>query len=697
MVTPTGSIDAYRNLPVDFLSPLDVLDRYGTTAIPHVLYYTGDNFNDFGAMQYTFTAPAEGMFTFNTEIGTDVGYSPILFSVTPDDSGLHSNFERVLPEMHLNDNFLLEHDVRFVVEVTGQLEQGFTITVMQVDGDLEFTLPDDLEWIMYFDAEFNEEFYVTAEPVESFGLYRNVHIGLIRDLSDGTGDSGELFALNDGNWMLIGQVTFSSPVLPFSDVDFAPFSSQNRQPLAVGLPDGRVIFVYNIEAANALEADVFVLEGFHVWFNTLTLTFRGNQGTPAAMQQTVWRMPASDFPFGYNFNRFPVVFPLDFTYPLNPVPQFPTREGFEFMGWFDTRNTTGGNRITEDSTATITNNTFYARWRPALTIDAPANDDIVEPDYDLTVKWTGNPNARHFITLRNLNTGSVPSTINNREVFDGYFVIDQQYLPAGQRFSVTVRASIDNSSTISSMSSNSSTVSFEVGTFDTPFFRLGFSEWTVGGSRVITYAVNPGAEGRSIELYYPRNPVYPHGYQRATLRTIADRTPQANMPRFMINVGFFTVANPNSIAYGMFFCSANGFLENPPLGGWVDYYYSLIYFSDGRPARVVPNNNYLEREYILGLNPTFVISGNDRANPSGSVARSMIGVRPDNTLIFMMIDSGSPGVDGGLPTAEGRRILTNYMGATLTLNMDGCASSQLFYDGTLYRTGRTVGTVFKIW
>jgi len=160
----------------------------------------------------------------------------------------------------------------------------------------------------------------------------------------------------------------------------------------------------------------------------------------------------------------------------------------------------------------------------------------------------------------------------------------------------------------------------------------------------------------------------------------------------------------------MFFCSAIGFLDNQPLRDYVDYYNSLIYFRDGRLPMIVttthiqeeritlPSGAVLNKEYIRS-NALFVITGDldgPEVEHTNRIPRSMIGVRPDGTLIFLMADSPT-GARFGVTVLEGRKILES-MGAVLTFNMDGCGSSQLFYNGTIFRQGeREVGTVFKIW
>jgi len=51
------------------------------------------------------------------------------------------------------------------------------------------------------------------------------------------------------------------------------------------------------------------------------------------------------------------------------LPPPPTRDGFVFMGWFDTAATSGGVQLTENSIVPDTDTTFWARWAVTLTFD----------------------------------------------------------------------------------------------------------------------------------------------------------------------------------------------------------------------------------------------------------------------------------------------------------------------------------------
>ena len=78
------------------------------------------------------------------------------------------------------------------------------------------------------------------------------------------------------------------------------------------------------------------------WSRDITLTFDGNGGFPAAIRRTIQ--------------------PGDAIGTL--IPEGPTREGYDFVGWFDTPGETGGTQITAD-TIPSTSTTYWARWEAA--------------------------------------------------------------------------------------------------------------------------------------------------------------------------------------------------------------------------------------------------------------------------------------------------------------------------------------------
>ncbi|MCL2576668.1 MAG: hypothetical protein FWE27_01265 [Defluviitaleaceae bacterium] len=78
-------------------------------------------------------------------------------------------------------------------------------------------------WTMFFDDELNHEIYVTSSPVDSFGDYRNVYMGMTRDMSSG-GLTGHLYVLNGDNRLSVGDLTFTEEAEPLSEDTLEPFS-----------------------------------------------------------------------------------------------------------------------------------------------------------------------------------------------------------------------------------------------------------------------------------------------------------------------------------------------------------------------------------------------------------------------------------------------------------------------------------------
>ncbi|MCL2357882.1 MAG: M23 family metallopeptidase, partial [Defluviitaleaceae bacterium] len=144
---PVGSVATFRYLPVDLTAGFEVLDPTGITVTPGVpATRYGDTFGAFGATQYTFIAPATGLFAFRTaNADTDsganadasdtanAGFSPSVFLLTEIyGNDRYYDFERVRPEFGGTGIFLLEEGALFAVEAMGIPSQIFDIITMQV-------------------------------------------------------------------------------------------------------------------------------------------------------------------------------------------------------------------------------------------------------------------------------------------------------------------------------------------------------------------------------------------------------------------------------------------------------------------------------------------------------------------------------------------------------------------------------------
>ncbi|MCL2356296.1 MAG: hypothetical protein FWC70_03915, partial [Defluviitaleaceae bacterium] len=144
---PVGSVATFRYLPVDLTAGFEVLDPTGITVTPGVpATRYGDTFGAFGTTQYTFTAPATGLFAFRTaNADTDsganadasdtanAGFSPSVFLLTEIyGNDRYYDFERVRPEFDGTGIFLLEEGALFAVEAMGIPSQTFDIITMQV-------------------------------------------------------------------------------------------------------------------------------------------------------------------------------------------------------------------------------------------------------------------------------------------------------------------------------------------------------------------------------------------------------------------------------------------------------------------------------------------------------------------------------------------------------------------------------------
>jgi len=282
--------------------------------------------------------------------------------------------------------------------------------------------------------------------------------------------------------------------------------------------------------------------------------------------------------------------------------------------------------------------------------------------------------------------------------------------------------------------------------------KRGFNMWVdqnrLGQDvRVMTYATNPATD--TVRLYFGESNNNPPARRDSTgwhenivtfenLTNIRNRI-RANderMPRVMINAGFFTMnryrhgedksmgwAFSSYNNFGMYDFGVNRWDINRPVLPNNYYFHTLFYYGPGfycddghpKPAEIL-HSYHLTRACVEARaeNAIFIITGTIDATglpnrySRGDIdtrqrwARSMIGVRPDGSIIFLAVDSGVLGDRFATTVPHGDSILRS-MGAAHVLNLDGGWSTQFFLDGEEKTFGpspterRQIGSVFKIY
>jgi len=66
--------------------------------------------------------------------------------------------------------------------------------------------PSTINWYQYINIS-NRELLMSADPLPIVGEFRNVQVGISRDVDALIGD---VFVLNDGRWQFIGMVRFDA-------------------------------------------------------------------------------------------------------------------------------------------------------------------------------------------------------------------------------------------------------------------------------------------------------------------------------------------------------------------------------------------------------------------------------------------------------------------------------------------------------
>jgi len=155
--------------------------------------------NEEGTQGFRFTAPAAGGHTFTSTDNTTARVYEII------EEGEEIRFNPIPNTPNL------ENRQNVIVTVCGTVEQFFFIAVIADDDnhstDEEFYFCESIEWYLYFDEATQTQVYTTTVPVPTFGSFRNVYIGVARDMSFG-GNIGEVFALVDDEWVYIGFIIF---------------------------------------------------------------------------------------------------------------------------------------------------------------------------------------------------------------------------------------------------------------------------------------------------------------------------------------------------------------------------------------------------------------------------------------------------------------------------------------------------------
>ena len=111
----------------------------------------------------------------------------------------------------------------------------------------------------------------------------------------------------------------------------------------------------------------------------------------------------------------------------------PTRDGYTFMGWFDTSAIAGGTRVTVATLVPSTDVTYWARWMPMVVIN------------DITVTWDANGgtvNPTSAVRIPNTNMGTLPVPTRDGFVFVGWF--DTQNATGGTQITPNTPVPNDN-------------------------------------------------------------------------------------------------------------------------------------------------------------------------------------------------------------------------------------------------------------
>ena len=69
-------------------------------------------------------------------------------------------------------------------------------------------LPDDIEWYIDFDDEYNVELYISIDPVPEFAGFNNVYVAMARYLDEDNGRYGNVYVLLYDEWRFVDYVLF---------------------------------------------------------------------------------------------------------------------------------------------------------------------------------------------------------------------------------------------------------------------------------------------------------------------------------------------------------------------------------------------------------------------------------------------------------------------------------------------------------
>ncbi|MCL2049425.1 MAG: InlB B-repeat-containing protein, partial [Defluviitaleaceae bacterium] len=277
-----------------------------------------------------------------------------------------------------------------------------------------------VSWLMYYDSANNAEIYVTSATVPSYGTFRNVYMGMLRNMSGG-GQSGALYAQTTSGWVHVGDLTFSEGVGGLSEGEIGSAHEDEITGFSqmTATVSGGGIFNFTRPTPLSTITNRPTLSGFFSWLFSYRIIFDANGGTVGTGTTLTKNVPQQSGGGSV----------------VGTLPPTPRRLDFDFGGWFTTPNQTGGTQVTENTIVTG-NTTYWARWIPQLNIDYPSFDGEIlsrPAPHNIAIHWTQIPSATYTISLFNTSVGMYvfkdipPFTADFGRIPYGYFYEGHEY------------------------------------------------------------------------------------------------------------------------------------------------------------------------------------------------------------------------------------------------------------------------------
>ncbi|MCL2050067.1 MAG: InlB B-repeat-containing protein, partial [Defluviitaleaceae bacterium] len=323
-----------------------------------------------------------------------------------------------------------------------------TITVTQAAQAVQNPL-NGVSWLMYYDSANNAEIYVTSAAVPSYGTFRNVYMGMLRNMSGG-GQSGALYAQTTSGWVHVGDLTFSEGVGGLSEGEignaYEEETGNTNESETGSTNEGETENTHDSEITGFSQMTATVsgggifnftrptplstitnrptLSGFFSWLFSYRITFDANGGTVGTGTSHTQTVPRQS----------------GVTSTVGTLPPTPRRLGFDFAGWFTTPNPVGGTQVTENTVVTG-NATYWARWNPQLTITSPTasttiNMKDITNNGGVSATWTTVPFSEYHLSLRNLATNEL--VIDHLQVGTTGFTIPSSYFMGTFNYRISV-------------------------------------------------------------------------------------------------------------------------------------------------------------------------------------------------------------------------------------------------------------------